>query len=73
MAFFMLSCLAIAICPATANKVLGKANEKPEFPMFTWLSMMYGAGISIGILTYSIAKPIIHFACNPYTIMGNTT
>ena len=72
-AFFMLSYLAIAIWPATGNKVLGKANEKPEFSMFTRLSIMFGAGISIGMLTYSIAKPIIHFAYNPYTTMENTT
>ena len=69
----MLSCLVIAICPATGKKVLGKANQKPEFSMFTWLSITYGAGISIGMLTYSIAKPIIHFAFNPYTTVENTT
>lgn len=72
-AFFMLSCLALAIWPATGNKVLGKANEKPEFSMFTWLSMMFGAGIGIGMLTYSTAEPIFHFAYNPDTIMGNST
>ena len=35
--------------------------------------MIFGAGISIGVLTYTIAKPIIHFAYNPSTVMENTT
>ena len=30
--------------------------------MFTWLSMMFGAGIGVGMLTYSTAEPIFHFA-----------
>jgi choline/carnitine/betaine transport len=41
--------------------------------MFTWLSMMFGAGIGIGMLTYSTAEPIFHFANNPDTIKGITT
>lgn len=41
--------------------------------MFTWLAMMFGAGIGIGMLTYSTAEPIFHFANNPDTIMGITT
>jgi choline-glycine betaine transporter len=26
--------------------------------MFTWLSMMFGAGIGVGMLTYSTAEPV---------------
>ena len=35
--------------------------------------MMFGAGIGIGMLTYSTAEPIFHFANNPDTIKGITT
>ena len=38
--------------------------------MFSWLSMMFGAGIGIGMLTYSTAEPIFHFANNPDTMKG---
>jgi choline-glycine betaine transporter len=35
--------------------------------------MMFGAGIGIGMLTYSTAEPIFHFATNPETIQGTST
>ena len=72
-AFFTLACLFLALWPRTGKVVLGVAGEKPEFSMFTWLSMMFGAGIGVGMLTYSTAEPIFHFASNPDTIQGLST
>jgi choline/carnitine/betaine transport len=72
-AFFGVACLGVAIWPKTGKLVLGKAGDTPEFSMFTWLSMMFGAGIGIGMLTYSTAEPIFHFANNPETIQGLST
>ena len=71
-AFYTVVCLALAIWPRTAHVKLGRPYEKPEFSMFTWLSMIFGAGIGIGMLTYSTAEPIFHFANNPDTIKGIT-
>jgi choline/carnitine/betaine transport len=71
-AFYTLVCLVLGIWSRTAHIKLGKADELPEFSMFTWLSMMFGAGIGIGMLTYSTAEPIFHFANNPDTIKGLT-
>jgi len=72
-AFFTVTCVALAIWPRTGAVVLGRAGDTPEFSMFTWLSMMFGAGIGIGMLTYSTAEPIFHFAANPDTIRGIST
>ncbi|OMH32209.1 choline transporter [Motiliproteus sp. MSK22-1] len=44
---------------------LGKDTDKPEFSNFSWFSMLFGAGIGIGILFWSIAEPIYHFQSNP--------
>lgn len=71
-AFYTLVCLGLGLWPKTAKVKLGKSDELPEFSMFTWLSMMFGAGIGIGMLTYSTAEPIFHFANNPDTIKGIT-
>ncbi len=71
-AFYTIVCLVLGLWPRTAHVKLGKADETPEFNMFTWLSMMFGAGIGIGMLTYSTAEPIFHFANNPDTIKGLT-
>ena len=69
-AFFMIACLLLAIFPRTGSIKLGVRSDKPEFNTFTWLSMMFGAGIGIGMLTYSTAEPIFHLSQNPDTIRG---
>ena len=45
---------------------LGADNDQPQFGLFAWFSMLFGAGIGIGILFYSIAEPIAHFQANPF-------
>lgn len=45
---------------------LGKDDERPEFSFFSWFSMLFGAGIGIGILFWSIAEPIYHFQSAPF-------
>ncbi len=49
---------------------LGRDDEKPEFSFFAWFSMLFGAGIGIGILFWSIAEPIYHFQSNPLIAEG---
>ena len=68
MAFFLILCLALAIWPASGRLKLGLTDEKPEFSNFSWFSMMFGAGIGIGMLTFATAEPMYHFAKNPATI-----
>ncbi|QUS58019.1 BCCT family transporter [Pseudovibrio brasiliensis] len=52
------------------NIRLGKDDEKPEYSFFSWFSMLFGAGIGIGILFWSIAEPIYHFQSNPFIAEG---
>ncbi len=68
MAFFVILCLALALWPAAGRLKLGLADDKPEFSNFSWFSMMFGAGIGIGMLTFATAEPMYHFAKNPATI-----
>lgn len=72
MAFFVVSCLALAIWPASGRLKLGLRDDKPEFSSFSWFAMMFGAGIGIGMLTFATAEPMYHFAQNPATIQGLT-
>lgn len=69
-AIFMFGIILLAILPKTGSVVLGKQGDKPEFSSFSWFSMMFGAGLGIGMLTYSTAEPIYHFQSNPDTIRG---
>ena len=68
--FYVICCLSLGLFNKTGKIKLGKENEHPEFTTLSWLSMMFGAGIGIGMLTYSTAEPIFHFANNPDTITG---
>ncbi len=45
---------------------LGKDDDRPEFSNFSWFSMLFGAGIGIGILFWSIAEPIYHLQGTPF-------
>ncbi|MFT5419942.1 MAG: choline/glycine/proline betaine transport protein [Candidatus Endobugula sp.] len=72
MAFFVILCLALALWPKVGGLRLGRDEDVPEFSNFSWFSMMFGAGIGIGMLTFATAEPMYHFAKNPGTIMGLT-
>jgi choline/glycine/proline betaine transport protein len=72
MAFFVVLCFALALWPKVGKLRLGGDDDVPEFSNFSWFSMMFGAGIGIGMLTFATAEPMYHFAKNPSTIMGLT-
>jgi len=72
-ATFLILCFGLALLPATGRLKLGRPGDKPEFSRFSWFSMMFGAGIGIGMLTFATAEPMYHFANNPNVIMGEST
>ncbi|MEN0040116.1 MAG: BCCT family transporter [Pseudomonadota bacterium] len=72
-AFFIIVCLGLAIWPTAGRMNLGQEGEKPEFSNFSWFSMMFGAGIGVGMLTWAVAEPVAHFQNNPEVIQGLTT
>jgi len=45
---------------------LGADTDRPEFGYFAWFSMLFGAGIGIGILFWSIAEPMYYLQSNPF-------
>ena len=72
MAFFVIICFGLALLPVSGRLKLGLPDDEPEFSNFSWFSMMFGAGIGIGMLTFATAEPMYHFAKNPATIQGLT-
>ncbi|PWJ39169.1 BCCT family transporter [Sediminitomix flava] len=45
--------------------VLGPPNERPEFSDFSWYSMLFSAGMGVGILFWGTAEPLHHFFSPP--------
>ncbi len=44
---------------------IGGAKSKPEFSTLAWFSMLFSAGMGIGLLFWSIAEPVYHFGAPP--------
>jgi choline/carnitine/betaine transport len=49
------------------NITLGRDGEQPEFSTLSWLSMLFSAGMGIGLLFWSVAEPMWHYAGNPFS------
>ena len=61
---FLVFCLALAFSPWGKIK-LGRDDETPEFSTMSWFSMLFSAGMGIGLLFWSIAEPMSHMASPP--------
>lgn len=46
---------------------LGRADEKPEFSFAAWIAMLFSAGMGVGLIFWSVAEPVLHYASNPFT------
>lgn len=43
---------------------LGRDDEEPEFSLMSWFSLLFAAGMGIGLVFYGVSEPLSHFA-NP--------
>ncbi len=55
------------------NIRIGGADAKPDFNFWSWLAMLFSAGMGIGLLFYSVAEPIFHFTSPPFETQDNAT
>ena len=69
-ALLMIIALVLAAFPQSGRLRIGAPDDKPEFSRFSWFAMLFGAGIGIGMLTYSTGEPLAHFSNNPEIIRG---
>ena len=51
---------------------LGGPDAEPEFSTLAWFSMLFSAGMGIGLLFYGVAEPMFHYAANPLAEPGTT-
>lgn len=59
-AFFIAFVLFLAVSPFGKLK-LGKPHEKPEYKFYTWLGMLFSAGIGVGFVFWGVAEPVLYF------------
>ncbi|MBX3587403.1 MAG: BCCT family transporter [Ramlibacter sp.] len=51
---------------------LGAEDDEPEFSTGAWFSMLFAAGMGIGLVFWGVAEPISHFGAPPPGIAANT-
>ena len=49
------------LCSPYGKLRLGDDASRPEFSNFSWLAMLFSAGVGIGLLFFSIAEPLFYF------------
>lgn len=50
---------------------LGKDSDQPEFSNIVWFSMLFGAGMGIGLVFFGAWEPMSHFV-NPLNAVGGS-
>ncbi len=50
---------------------LGPDHAVPDYSNFSWFSMLFSAGMGIGLMFYGVAEPVMHFL-NPPGMDGST-
>ncbi|MBB1486801.1 BCCT family transporter [Oceanospirillum sediminis] len=57
---FVIFCLALIFLPVGKVR-LGGANAKPDFSRMSWFSMLFAAGMGIGLMFWSVAEPVAYY------------
>lgn len=62
LAVFIVILFLIGISISKYGKIrLGGEDEKPEFPFFTWIGMLFSTGFGAGLVFWGVAEPMSHF------------
>ena len=57
---FVLLCLVLIISPLGKVR-LGGTEATPDFSYIGWFSMLFAAGMGIGLMFYGVSEPLSHF------------
>ena len=49
---------------------LGPDHSTPDYPLVTWLSMLFAAGMGIGLMFFGVAEPLMHYVSPPTAETG---
>jgi choline/carnitine/betaine transport len=66
MAFGALALSIFLVAHPWGSIRLGPDDSRPEFGTFSWVSMMFAAGLGAGLLFYGIAEPVSHWTAPPH-------
>ncbi|MCR6098686.1 BCCT family transporter [Salipaludibacillus agaradhaerens] len=70
-AFFVGFCLFLGFGPYRHMK-LGNKEDEPEYHYFTWVGMLFAAGMGVGLVFWGVAEPMSHYIAPPPGIEAET-
>lgn len=65
---FVLVCVGLALSPLGKVR-LGGTQATPDYTYLSWFSMLFAAGMGIGLMFFGVSEPLSHFG----SAMGGTT
>lgn len=57
---FVVACLGIAFSPLGRVRI-GGTDATPDYSYLGWFSMLFAAGMGIGLMFYGVSEPLSHF------------
>ncbi|MCR2813939.1 BCCT family transporter [Microbacterium sp. zg.Y1084] len=70
-AFFVAFCLFLGFS-RFGDIRLGRDDDKPEFSTGAWFSLLFAAGMGIGLVFYGVSEPLSHFVTPKPGVEGTT-
>jgi choline/glycine/proline betaine transport protein len=67
--FLLLFCLWLALSRHAQTR-LGPDDSTPDYSYLTWFSMLFAAGMGIGLVFWGVEEPVAHFALDPPQRIG---
>jgi len=58
---FFFVCMYLVVSKYGDLRLAKDANEKPDFTYATWFSMLFSAGIGIGLFFWGVGEPVVHY------------
>ena len=71
-AFFVAFCLFLGFSRYGDIK-LGRDDDEPEFSNTAWFSLLFAAGMGIGLVFYGVSEPLSHFVAPKPGVTGPPT
>ena len=71
---FVVVCLALIVMPVGKIR-LGGMDAKPEFSTLSWFSMLFAAGMGIGLMFWAVAEPVAYYTGwyeTPFNVEANS-
>ncbi|WP_323775836.1 BCCT family transporter [Leisingera sp.] len=69
--FFAFFLFVVAALPQTGKRIMGTPGQGKEFSDFSWFSMMFGAGLGVGLMVFATAEPLGLWGSNPEVLAQN--